>query len=176
MLQHVLVVAQRVGVDQVFVGILHGEQLVGLACAGHVFFHDLHMGRSPPGDAVRVDVGDDAPPVDVGQRLLDMRQVVSVGHVEHVPVVCLQFHQLLFAHALVQVIIGLEQLEHTVFLMLHRGFILVDGEVESRHQLAVAPGLAFVKLVVEFSVAGHERDDEDDRCQIDNALVENVFV
>ena len=174
--EQVRAVVHGVGGEQVGIRLLHGVERAGVPLVRQfvVYHHDDGCAVLPqPGELFG---GEYSRAVDFGEYLLEVAEVVGGG--QYAAQVCLvvvpQLLERLLLRVLVQSEVGLEGCHDAVLLSLHHPVVLVDGEVEGRHQLPVFPGLVDVELVVELAVSRHEIDNNPHRAYENKRLIEQV--
>ena len=155
---------QGVAFQDGLVGRFHGIQLAHASLAGQLVVHYHEASDAVPVQGVQGFGGQDACFVDFSQFALHVPEVVGRQRLsQRTLVVGLQAALRVRLHFALDVEEWLEMAQQAVLLVLHHPRILVDGEVESGHQLPVLPRLADVKLIAELAVARHKVNDDGHR-------------
>ena len=116
------------------------------------------LGRIRP-QVVEVCRVHDALPVQLPQVVDDGLDTFGGNAGDSIGVVLLELLHQVVAGRGIEVVVGLESLHQTVALLLHRGLVLVDGEVEVGGEVVVAPHILYLHPVGRIAVAGHEPYD-----------------
>ena len=92
--------------------------------------------------------------VDDGLELLSGQTLYAVG------IVLTKLFQLEYLCAGFVVVVGLEDSQYTVALLLYQLLAFIDRKVEGSREVGISPGLATLHLEVGLLVAGHGPYDD----------------